>query len=89
LDVSRSEDNYALITLVRNLHGSGYTLLLAGCTHEGMDAVMAVLLNQADLAKMLRACDLSDKSPFQLLVRLHMMAGSSLTAEREACRRLD
>ena len=82
-------DNYALITLIRNLHGNGYVLLLAGCTHEGMDAAMAVLLNHPEFSRMLRACHLSEESPFQVLMRVHMMAGSSLTAERLACRQLE
>ena len=82
-------DNYALISFVHNLSGNGYALLLAGCTHEGMDAAMAALLDKAKFEQALRACGVSDREPFQMLMRIHMMAGSSLTAEQLTCHRLE
>ncbi len=81
-------DTYALISFVRNLSGNGYALLLAGCTHEGMDAAVAAVLNKREFDTVLTKCAVGDRDPFQVLLRLHMMAGSSLTAEPLACHRL-
>lgn len=81
-------DNYALISFVRNLNGNGFALLLAGCTHEGMDASMAATMNKVEFEKTLKDCGIAEEEPFQVLLHIHMMAGSTLTSERISCHRL-
>ena len=81
-------DNYTLISFLRSLNGTGYALLLAGGTHEGMDAAVAVVLDKQRLDPILRDCHVSGGEPFQILLKLRMMAGSSLQVSRVACHAL-
>ena len=80
-------DNYTLITFLHNLTGNGYALLLTGATHEGMDAAMTVALDQKQLTHILATCD-AQTSPFQVLLKFRMMAGSPLKVETVACHTL-
>ena len=81
-------DNYTLVSFLRSLNGTGYALLLAGGTHEGMDAATAVALDPQQLDPILRDCGVRSGEPFQILLKLRMMAGSSLQVSPVACHKL-
>jgi hypothetical protein len=79
-------ENYALISFVRGLNGAGYAMLLAGATHEGTDAAVAVVTDQDRLGRIVHDCKLtSESSSFQVLLKLKMMVGSPLTTEVVTC----
>jgi hypothetical protein len=79
-------ENYALISFVRGLNGAGYAMLLAGATHEGTDAAVAVVTDQDRFGRIVHDCKLtSESSSFQVLLKLKMMVGSPLTTEVVTC----
>ena len=81
-------DNYTLISLLHNLSGTGYAMLLTGGTHEGMDAAMEVVLDQRQFSNLLKGCGVALGSPFQVLLKLKMLAGAPLSVTPVACHRL-
>ncbi len=84
-----SGDNYTLVSFLRNLHGDGYALLLTGATHEGMDAAIDFMMNAGELARARRNCGIvAPDTPFQMLLKFRMMAGSPLKVTAIACHQL-
>ena len=84
-----SGDNYTLITFLHNLHGKGYALLVSGATHEGMDAAMDFTMDANYFARARQECGIySPETPFQMLLKFKMMAGSPLRITSITCHRL-
>jgi hypothetical protein len=82
-------ENYTVISFVHGLTGAGYAMLLAGATHEGTDAAVAVVTDPESFSRILRGCRLSSESAaFQVLLKLTMMVGSPLTVEVVSCHEL-
>ena len=78
-------DNYTLISFLHNLSGTGYAMLLTGGTHEGMDAAMEVVLDQEHLGNILKGCGVPLGAPFQILLKLKMIAGAPLSVKTVVC----
>jgi hypothetical protein len=73
-------DSYASLALVRGLDGKGHVLIAQGTSMEGTDLAGDLALNVESLAAILRGCGISatDRNArFELLLRLHAMAGDA------------
>jgi hypothetical protein len=82
-------ENYSVISFVSGLGGAGHAMLLAGATHEGTDAAVALVTDRDRFAKTIADCRLpSASSNFQVLLKLRMMVGSPLTTEVVTCHAL-
>jgi hypothetical protein len=80
--------SYAVIALVRNPDQNGRVLLLGGANAEGTEAAGKLVTELPRLITMLKACGISPAGPplpFELLLRLNMMAGSPININVEAC----
>jgi len=81
-------ENYAVISFLHNLNNTGYVMLIAGATHEGTDAAIAIATDANRLGMLLAACGVPPLKPHQVLLRLGMMAGSPLETKAVACHAL-
>lgn len=84
-------ESFAVVALVQSQNQAGQALLLAGANGEGTEAAGRLVTDQAHLAAALKFCKLSPGAPiqdFELLLRLHTMAGSPSTIEMVSCHHL-
>jgi hypothetical protein len=81
-------ESFAILALVRNPNQSGKVLLLAGANGEGTEAAGHIASDRDHLLAALGFCGIPPRTQaqdFELLLRLHMMAGSPSTVEMAAC----
>ena len=81
-------ENYALISFLHNLNSTGYVMMIAGATHEGTDVAVSIATDPARLSKLMAGCGGNVTEPYQILIKLSMMAGSPLVAHMVACHEL-
>lgn len=84
-------ESYAIIALVQVPNQSGRALLLAGADGEGTEAAGHLVTDRQHLLHALQYCGIAPYGPpqdFELLLRLHTMAGSPSTVNMAACHRL-
>lgn len=82
-------ENYALISFLSNLEGSGRAMLLGGATHEGTDLIISIVTDDARFERLLADCHFAPASSFQILLKLNMMVGSPLESKIISCHTLD
>lgn len=82
-------ENYALISFLPNLEGSGRAMLLGGATHEGTDLVISIVTDDARFERLLADCHFAPTGSFQILLKLNMMVGSPLESKIISCHTLD
>jgi hypothetical protein len=82
-------ENYALISFLPNLEGSGRAMLLGGATHEGTDLVISIVTDDARFGHLLADCHFVPTGSFQILLKLNMMVGSPLESKIISCHTLD
>jgi len=82
-------ENYALISFLPNLEGSGRAMLLGGATHEGTDLVISIVTDYARFEQLLADCHIGPTGSFQILLQLKMMVGSPLESKVISCHTLD
>jgi hypothetical protein len=82
-------ENYALISFLPNLEGSGRAMLLGGATHEGTDLVISIVTDYARFEQLLADCHFDPTGSFQILLKLNMMVGSPLESKVISCHTLD
>lgn len=81
-------ESFAILALVHNPNQSGQVLLLAGANGEGTEAAGHIVSDREHLMTALEFCGISPRArdqDFELLLRLHTMAGSPSTVEMAAC----
>lgn len=81
-------ESFAILSLVHNPNQSGKVLLLAGANGEGTEAAGHIASDREHLLAALEFCGISRHTraqEFELLLRLHTMAGSPSTVEMAAC----
>ena len=81
-------ESFAILALVHNPNQSGQVLLLAGANGEGTEAAGHTVSDREHLLAALGFCGISTRTraqDFELLLRLHTMAGSPNTVEMAAC----
>ena len=81
-------ESFAIVALVHNPNQSGQVLLLAGANGEGTEAAGHIASDREHLLAALKFCGISWRTrirDFELLLRLHTMAGSPSTVEMAAC----
>ncbi|MCX6621260.1 MAG: hypothetical protein NTY38_09295 [Acidobacteria bacterium] len=84
-------DAFAIIALLRNPNQGGNVLLVAGTNAESTEAAGQFVANSAELGRTLQAHGIDPGGPvchFEILVRVHAMAGSPSTLDVVACHRL-
>jgi hypothetical protein len=84
-------DAYAVIALVENPNQAGKVLIVAGTNAEATEAAGKFLSNPAELTRQLQANGIEaggPATPFEILLRVRTMAGSSRTLEAVAFHRL-
>jgi hypothetical protein len=80
--------SYAIVALVRNPDQNGHVLLLAGANAEGTEAAGKLVTELPRLTNVLKDCGIPPTGalqPFELLLRLNLMAGSPTNVNVEAC----
>jgi hypothetical protein len=82
-------ESFAIVALVHNPNQSGgQVLLLAGANGEGTEAAGRIVSDREHLLPALKFCGISPRTrvqDFELLLRLHTMAGSPSRMEMAAC----
>lgn len=81
-------ESFAILALVHKPNQSGQVLLLAGANGEGTEAAGHIVSDRERLLAALEFCGISPRTrarDFELLLRLHTMAGSPSTVEMAAC----
>ena len=81
-------ESFAILALVHSPNQSGQVLLLAGANGEGTEAAGHIVSDRDHLLSALQFCGISPRArdqDFELLLRLHTMAGSPSTVEMAAC----
>jgi len=81
-------ESFAVLALVQNPNQSGQVLLLGGANAEGTEAAGHIVSDREHLLTALKFCGISPRTrtqDFELLLRLHTMAGSPSTVEIAAC----
>jgi hypothetical protein len=81
-------ESFAILALVHNPNQTGQVLLLAGANGEGTEAAGHIVSDRERLLTALEFCGISPRTraqDFELLLRLHTMAGSPSTVEMAAC----
>jgi hypothetical protein len=84
-------ESFAIIALVQIPNQTGQALLLAGADGEGTEAAGHLVTDREHLLRALQYCGIRPGGPpqdFELLLRLHTMAGSPSTVNMAACHRL-
>jgi hypothetical protein len=84
-------ESFAIIALVQNPNQSGQVLLLAGADGEGTEAAGHLVTDLPHLQRAMEFCQIPSEAQlqnFELLVRLHTMAGSPSSVDMVACHRL-
>jgi hypothetical protein len=84
-------ESFAIVALVQNPNQSGQVLLLAGANGEGTEAAGHLVADKLRLSRALEFCGVAPRGGsqnFELLLRLHTMAGSPGTVEMVACHHL-
>lgn len=84
-------ESFAIVALVQIPNQSGQVLLLAGANGEGTEAAGHMVTDREHLLRALKYCGIPAQGPaqdFELLLRLHTMAGSPSTVDMAACHRL-
>lgn len=84
-------ESFAILALVHNPNRSGQVLLLAGANGEGTQAAGRIASDREHLLAALKFCGISPRTrvqDFELLLRLHTMAGSPSAVEMAACHQL-
>jgi hypothetical protein len=84
-------ESFAIIALVHVPNQTGQVLLLAGADGEGTEAAGHLVTDREHLLRALQYCGIRPDGPpqdFELLLRLHTMAGSPSTVNMAACHRL-
>jgi hypothetical protein len=80
--------SFATISLIRNPNHHGYILLLAGASAEGTKAAGKLVTDIQALSPVLKRCSVTPSDhvqPFQVLLRLNMMANSPGNFDVAAC----
>jgi hypothetical protein len=81
-------ESFALISFVRNPNESGRTLLIAGVSAEGTEAAGRYVTDLPLLSETLRNCGIEPNGPvrpFQILLRVSIMAGSPTRVSSVIC----
>lgn len=81
-------ESFALISFVRNPNESGRTLLIAGVSAEGTEAAGRFVTDLPRLSETLRKCGIEPNGPvrpFQILLRVNIMAGSPTKVSEIIC----
>jgi hypothetical protein len=84
-------ESFAILALVQIPHQTGRVLLLAGADGEGTEAAGHLVTDREHLLRALQFCGIPQSGPppdFELLLRLHTVAGSPSTVDMAACHRL-
>ncbi len=84
-------ESFAIVAFIQNLNQTGHVLLLAGANGEGTEAAGNLVTERSHLLHALQYCGAFPEGPpesFELLLRLHTMAGSPNVVEMAACHRL-
>jgi hypothetical protein len=80
--------SFATISLIRNPNHHGYILLLAGASAEGTKAAGKLVTDMQAFSPILKHCSITASDhvqPFQVLLRLNMMAESPGHFDVAAC----
>jgi hypothetical protein len=82
---------FAVVAFVGNPSQAGHVLLLAGTNAEGTEVAGKVATNPELLSRTLRKCGINPSGPpvrFELLLRVHTMAGSPNTFDVLTCHQM-
>ncbi len=84
-------ESFAILALVQNPNHPGQVLLVAGADGEGTEAAGQLVTDKQHLLHAMQFCGLPTQKPvqhFELLLRLHTMAGSPSTVDLASCHHL-
>ena len=84
----KTGEGYGVVALVNNPNQTGRALILAGTTAESTEAVGAFATNPNAVREVLQQHRIGSGEPFEILLRVKTMAGSSTTFDVAACHKL-